>query len=365
MFNKTLSSAYFDLHLLPCTPSTPKSGACDRTLFYRCGDKKFGWSDVFHVQVEDTSVPLTPGPQIAVIGDMGTPHGQKTIDSIASRMREASKLESATAGNGSQKVELLLHAGDISYADHFNTKDHNNSWVWVDYMDKLQSVAARVPYMTSVGNHESEFKFAAYLNWLPMPTKASKSTSPFWYSFDYMGVHVLAFSTEHDLTPNSTQHQWIVQDLKQANENRARVPWVVLLGHRPLYCSSLVCWERCHKEAAVYRSYLEDLLYHQRVDVVITGHVHHYERSYPVYRSNATQKDYINPQAPVYIVNGAAGNPELNDPTFQHHVDWRAGYDVTFATGFLLMTPSKSQLAFQYVRSDKNNVVDSFTIIRK
>ena len=58
------------------------------------------------------------------------------------------------------------------------------------------------------------------------------------------------------------------QDLKRANENRARVPWVIVIGHRPLYCSSLFCYSRCHDQAPVYRSYLEDLLYQHHVDVV-------------------------------------------------------------------------------------------------
>ncbi|PVD20925.1 hypothetical protein C0Q70_19088 [Pomacea canaliculata] len=231
-------------------------------------------------------------------------------------------------------------------------------------MESLQLVAARVPYMTSPGNHEGQFNFAAYLNWLPMPVRQSGSDSPFWFSFDYLGVHVLAFSTEHDFSPNSTQHRWIVQDLAKANQNRERVPWVVVMGHRPLYCSSIVCWERCQDEAPRYRSYLEDVLNQQRVDVVIAGHNHQYERSYPVYQEKATQKNYTNPQAPVYIVNGAAGNPEFNDPTFMPDVEWRANYQVTMSTGFLLMTPSATQLNFAYVMSDKNDIVDSFVIVR-
>ena len=49
---------------------------------------------------------------------------------------------------------MLLHAGDISYADDYSFITHNNSYVWVDYMNSLQSVAGRVPYMTAPGNHE-------------------------------------------------------------------------------------------------------------------------------------------------------------------------------------------------------------------
>ena len=51
-------------------------------------------------------------------------------------------------------VKMLLHAGDICYANHYATKTLNNSYVWVDYMNSLQSVAGKVPYMTAVGNHE-------------------------------------------------------------------------------------------------------------------------------------------------------------------------------------------------------------------
>ena len=58
---------------------------------------------------------------------------------------------------------------------------------------------------------QAQFDFSAYLNWLPMPHRASRSNSSFWFSFDYLGVHVLSFSTEHDFSPNSTQHHWIQQ----------------------------------------------------------------------------------------------------------------------------------------------------------
>jgi len=58
----------------------------------------------------------------------------------------------------------------------------------------------------------------------------------------------------------------------------------------------------------------EDLFYKHNVDVYFDGHVHGYERSYPVYKSivpgNYSQSEYVNPEAPVYIVNGNAGNIE-------------------------------------------------------
>ncbi|XP_070208064.1 uncharacterized protein [Littorina saxatilis] len=354
-FSDTLHSALINLTAIPCQGQL-SSTRCTRSLAYQCGDRAAGLSHAIHVQVQDSSVPLTAGPQIAIVADLGLPSGLKTINSIAARIPDARDQSSG--------VSMLMHAGDIGYADFYNRSTHHNSYVWVDYMNGLQRVASRIPYMAAPGNHEAQFNFAAYLHWLPMPYAPSNSSSPFWFSFRHLGVHVLAFSTEHDFSPRSAQRRWMEEDLKRANENRARVPWVVVMGHRPLYCSSVMCHKRCHVKAARYRSHVEGLLRQQRVDVVIAGHNHQYERSFPVYQGRATQRDYVNPRAPVYIVNGAGGNPEILDPTFQRDVAWRAWYLPSMTTGFLLMTPSITRLRFDYVNSDSSNVIDSFTIVR-
>ena len=47
-----------------------------------------------------------------------------------------------------------------------------------------------------------------------------------------------------------------------------------------------------------------------QVDVVIQAHQHDYERTLPVNNLTAAGSDYQNPRAPVYVVNGAAGNRE-------------------------------------------------------
>jgi hypothetical protein len=46
------------------------------------------------------------------------------------------------------------------------------------------------------------------------------------------------------------------------------------------------------------------------VDLVISGHNHNYERTYPVYKSEPTSTGYDNPAAPVYAVVGSAGVSE-------------------------------------------------------
>ena len=149
MFAHTLNSAVLDLSLIPCRHTS--TSACTRSLSYQCGDKAYGFSDALHVQIEDTAAPLTPGPQVAVVGDLGVLIGLRTIRCLAARLPDFAV---APRGNSAGGVAMLLHAGDISYADYYGPKTHNNSYVWVDYMNSLQSVASRVPYMTAPGNHE-------------------------------------------------------------------------------------------------------------------------------------------------------------------------------------------------------------------
>ena len=62
---------------------------------------------------------------------------------------------------------------------------------------------------------------------------------------------------------------------------------------------------------------LEGLFYKYGVDLVLSGHNHHYERSLPVYDKKVLVSDpdqpYHNPLAPVYIISGAPGNQEIRE----------------------------------------------------
>lgn len=40
--------------------------------------------------------------------------------------------------------------------------------------------------------------------------RAATDNAPFWYSFDYGSVHFVVISTEHDVSPGSTQYRWAV-----------------------------------------------------------------------------------------------------------------------------------------------------------
>ena len=56
---------------------------------------------------------------------------------------------------------------------------------------------------------------------------------------------------------------------------------------------------------------MEDLLYQYGVDLAIYGHIHDYERFYPVYNLKLTddpfKEPYVDPHATVHMTTGAGG----------------------------------------------------------
>jgi acid phosphatase len=60
---------------------------------------------------------------------------------------------------------------------------------------------------------------------------------------------------------------------------------------------------------------LEPLLVKHRVDVAYFGHVHNMQRLGPLANNTKDPRGYNNPSAPVYLVNGAAGESSFVPPS--------------------------------------------------
>ena len=58
----------------------------------------------------------------------------------------------------------------------------------------------------------------------------------FRYSYDYGLVHYIMISTEHNFSPGSPMYTWLEYDLR--NVDRQKTPWVIIAGHRAMYCST-------------------------------------------------------------------------------------------------------------------------------
>jgi len=190
----------------------------------------------------------------------------------------------------------------------------------------IQPISAYVPYMVCLGNHESAYNFSHYTNRFSGITGSeSGSNTNWWFSYDISYVHFVAVSSELYYHPElaeqlSAQYAWLDQDLAKANANRHDVPFIIVYGHRPMYCSNVDDMPDCSTDAQTLRRgvngqfSLEDMLAKHGVDFYLTAHEHSYERTWPVFRGSFDQRQqnhsYVDTTWPTHIVSGAGGCPE-------------------------------------------------------
>jgi predicted phosphohydrolase len=200
-------------------------------------------------------------------------------------------------------LDLMIQPGDISYA---TTIEGMNT-----FLDRMQSLASRVPYLTMLGNHESDRKevLTAYQARFPNDILAQNSHAPDgrYYSFDAYGIHFAILDSMQNLGSSSAQYQWLEKDLMAAAERRRvdpkAFPWIIVSYHYPMYSShnrkgdtGKQAQLKCMQES------LEALFMLYKVDIAITGHDHVYERSVPLYQGKQ------NAEGIVHLTVGTGGH---------------------------------------------------------
>ncbi|CAI5703124.1 unnamed protein product [Peronospora effusa] len=265
----------------------------DTTYFYQCGDEIGGWSTVYSFKtavIVGDERPQTFG----VIGDLGqTVYSKQTL-----RHLESYRL----------KMSAIVCAGDLSYADG---EQHR----WDRWGKIVEPLTARMPWMISPGNHEVErpcqlevSEFVAYQSRFQMPyeQKNPLQRRNLYYGFRVGLVHFIILTPYVEFTSTSLQYKWLQQELLRVD--RSVTPWLVVIMHGPWYNSNTA--HQSMEPHMMMKKHMEEVLYRNKVDVIISGHVHAYERSYPVY------KEKLVVDGPIYVVLGDAGNREGLAPTY-------------------------------------------------
>ncbi|KAF1319985.1 Calcineurin-like phosphoesterase, partial [Globisporangium splendens] len=255
--------------------------------------------------------------------------------------------------------------------------------VWDKFFHVIEPYATRTPYMISVGNHEYVYtsggdndpsggaepsKNSFHPSWgnygsdsngecsVPMYRRfhaPATGNSIYWYSFNYGGVHVVQISTEHNWTRGSEQYEWLKKDLESVD--RGATPWVVLTAHRMMYSTQLGM-ESDMIVAKHFRDEVEELIYKNRVNLMLVGHQHAYERSCPVYRGECVGDE----KAPVHIVVGSAGFDLGTEDFSTKYGNWSVRHANEY--GHLRVSTSADAMNLQFVLNKNGAVYDEFAI---
>ncbi|KAK3092240.1 hypothetical protein FSP39_000169 [Pinctada imbricata] len=326
---------------------------------YKCGNGQI-WGQPYEFKAIPDST--TWQPHIALFGDMGLVNPQsmpRLLDDMKSNMYDA-----------------IFHVGDLAYdLDSDNAKNGDK------FMRLIEPISAKLPYMTCPGNHENAYNFSNYKNRFTMP--GDEKMERLFYSFDIGPIHVISISTEYFFYVNYGflqiihQYEWLEQDLKEATkpENRAKRPWIITMGHRPMYCSNNDNDDCTHHESLVrigvpFLHYLglEKLFYSYGVDLMFWAHEHSYERLWPVWNrmvyNGSLAHPYTNPKAPVHITTGSAGCQEKHDFFKNQTESWSAFRSDDY--GYTRMKVfNSSHLYLEQVSDDKGGkIIDYLWLIK-
>ncbi|KAF1789983.1 Metallo-dependent phosphatase-like [Phytophthora cactorum] len=256
---------------------------------------------------------------------------------------------------------FLLHFGDISYA-------RSVGCIWDQFFHLIEPYATRLggkhdlsggmlPYGGSFNPSWGNFGIdSAGECGVPMHHRwhAPKTGNwIYWYSFNYGGVHVIQMSTEHNWTRGSEQYEWLQHDLEQVD--RSVTPWVVLTAHRMMYTTQMNI-ESDMKVSYKFQEEVEDLIYKHRVNLMMVGHEHAYERSCPLYRKECVADG----KGTVHIVVGSAGYPLGTEDFSDKYGKWSLRHVNDY--GYLRIASSPEDMRIQFVLNKNGNVYDEFAI---
>ncbi len=283
--------------------------------------------------------------------------------------------------HGNQRVDLALLLGDNAYDDGTD-QQYQNTWFEDMYEDRL----VNMPLFSCYGNHDagasdSEFETGPYFEIFNHPTEGElggvASEQEGFYSFDYGDVHIISLNNyDEDLSFDGKQYQWLKADLA-ANDKS----WLIVICHFQLHGGLNYYSDMSWRSDTMKGTYLP-LLESYGVDLVLSGHAHHYQRSYLLSeyfgKSNefdenlhaidmgdghiegdgAYRKGKDN-KGTVYLISGSAGSVFSPDAD----LDYPAMYANYLILGTVRIEIKHSELNALFL-TDEGVILDEFTIIK-
>jgi len=228
--------------------------------------------------------------RFAAMGDSGL--GSLEQEAVADRIRDLDPL-------------IVLITGDVVYpmgaAEDYDPK----------FFEPYREFLPETYVYPALGNHDYYTGWGQpYLDVFLLPANNPDATERY-YSFDAGPCHFVAVDSEWPFAPGSAQHTWLDADLA-ATDRR----WKVVYFHYPPYGTSTV-----HDPDVRVQDWLVPLFDAHRVDLVLNGHHHNYERMFPLRGGEVVgqdqEPDYAGVDGTLYVVTGGGGsflypqNPDL------------------------------------------------------
>lgn len=270
------------------------------------------------------------------------------------------KATAQPAWQRNQDAQFFVNMGD--QVDNGQDASQWNAW-----FDVVEPMAEKIPMATTVGNHETydlNWKVRrpeAYMKLFNLPQNGYAQYPNRFYSFTVGDVHFVVldtvFSEMKDLEPNLEQDeiQWFRKDMEQ---NRQK--WNIVVMHKdPLRYAFNPATGRTGRDEGIEQEgkVWMPLFDEYGIDLVLSAHLH-------TYRNRGHIRDFRhNPDGPLYILTGVAGDVRYPGLWKQHPLDeYVAPQPET--DNYLVMTKTDDELQLQAFLPD-GTLLDTATMEKK
>lgn len=270
------------------------------------------------------------------------------------------KATAQPAWQRNQDAQFFVNMGD--QVDNGQDASQWNAW-----FDVVEPMAEKIPMATTVGNHETydlNWKVRrpeAYMKLFNLPQNGYAQYPNRFYSFTVGDVHFVVldtvFSEMKDLEPNLEQDeiQWFRKDMEQ---NRQK--WNIVVMHKdPLRYAFNPATGRTGRDEGIEQEgkVWMPLFDEYGIDLVLSAHIH-------TYRNRGHIRDFRhNPDGPLYILTGVAGDVRYPGLWKQHPLDeYVAPQPET--DNYLVMTKTDDELQLQAFLPD-GTLLDTATMEKK
>lgn len=200
-----------------------------------------------------------------------------------------------------ERPDFAIHGGDLVGKGEVKT-----DWTQ-EFFPPAERFLSRIPLFTVLGNHENDAQY--YYDYFSNPAPE------YYYSFDYGNARFFMIDTNRRADKGSEQYGWLQHAL--ANSDKT---WNFVVHHHPPYTSDENdygdAWTGDSLQGDPRLLDLIELYERYGVDVVFYGHIHDYERSWPIRNGQIDMQNGV-----VYLlVGGAGGNLEHYAPTRRWHM---------------------------------------------
>jgi len=215
-----------------------------------------------------------------------------------------------------EQPHFVLNTGDLV---HNGTIEEE----WLHFFEASSFIHNSTLYPV-LGNHEEYGSY--YFKYFKLPHNKR------WYSFDSGPIHFIGLDSNYPNMIRPSQLFWLIKELRTTDK-----PFTIVFFHNPLYSSGN------HGSYIPLRFYWGIFFQLNKVDIVINGHDHSYERG-KVLNVN-------------YIVTGGGGGP-LYDVGSSW---WTIYSEKTYH--YCLITANQSKLTCQSIKPN-GSIIESFMITK-